>query len=67
MQIRHNLLISLVVFSQIIEVAAELMNKTPQNPDAEVKKTLRAAYVKDSLPKYCNFLSKKVWTVISMI
>ena len=52
---------------QIIEVAAELMNKTPQNPDSEVKKTLRAAYVRDSMPKYCNFLSKKVRTEIMMI
>ena len=36
------------------------MNKCPQNPDAEVKKALREAYVKDSMPKHCNFLSKKV-------
>ena len=46
--------------SQVVEVAAELMNKCPQNPDAEVKKTLREAFVKEMVPKYCNFLAKKV-------
>ena len=44
----------------MVEVAAELMNKCPQNPDTEVKKTLRQAFIKDMVPKYCNFLAKKV-------
>ena len=39
------------------------MNKCPQNPDAEVKKTLRTAYAKDSMPKHCSFLAKKVRAV----
>ena len=48
--------------SQVVEVAAELMNKCPQNPDVEVKKALRQAYIKDMVPKYCSFLAKKVMT-----
>ena len=45
---------------EIIGVAEDAQNKVPQGGDADAKKAARAAYVKDGLPKYFNYLSAKL-------
>lgn len=51
-----------LLIDECLATTDEMMGKTPQNPDATVKKTLREAFVASptGLPKYFRFFSGKL-------
>ena len=49
-----------LAIDEVCESAMELLNKCPQNADAEVKKTLRTQYKEEAMPKMFKFLTQKL-------
>jgi glutathione S-transferase len=51
---------------EIVDVINDLIGKVPQNPDAEEKKKLRAAWVQEGFVKFATYLDGLIgdeWTV----
>jgi glutathione S-transferase len=51
-----------LLIDECLATTDEMMGKTPQNPDAAVKQTLREAFVAspNGLPKYLGFFERKL-------
>ena len=45
-----------LLIDEVVLSAYEMQDKVPQDPDTEVKKAKRAAFVKDTMPKYMDLL-----------